>query len=171
MKDVSQQTLQDLITFIYRGEVKVNQDDFDGFLTIAKALAIKGLADANYDNFPAPKPTLSKRVQYQSSRTVPMTFSANSDLAPSNYYQQDNFDNENTSYGIKMENELNNDYDDDFQKDDIGEDNSTMDPKFIVPSDQCHANHHDSDADERQTDLIAPEPKRAKRAAPRKYLV
>lgn len=43
MKDVSKQTLEDLITFIYFGEVNVEQRNLDEFKKIVAALKIKGL--------------------------------------------------------------------------------------------------------------------------------
>lgn len=157
MKDVSKQTLEHLITFIYRGEVNVNQENLDEFFTTAKALEIKGLADENYVHssiFPAPEPTWSKplknALQYQSSQTVPMPFSLNSDPAPSNdHEQQDNFD-------------------DDYQCFGLGEDDSTMDQQLnVLSSDQCDANHCGSGANKKQMEFIAPKPKRMKRATPR----
>lgn len=45
MKDVSHQVLQDLITYIYNGQVNIEQDNLDEFLKTAKALKIKGLDD------------------------------------------------------------------------------------------------------------------------------
>lgn len=46
LKDVSQQTVNDLITFIYHGDVKVTQENLQDFFKTAKSLKIKGLADA-----------------------------------------------------------------------------------------------------------------------------
>lgn len=177
MKDVSKQTLQNLLTFIYRGEVKVNRDDLNEFITIANSLKIKGLADDNFDlsfNFPAAKPSSSKPFQYQSSqmaRSIPLA--VNSEPASPNYYQHsssdheqhDNFDNGNTNQVTEIGYELDNNYDDDYQCYGTGEDNSTMDQKFNVPS----GNHHDSGADDKQLVFIATNAKRVKRAAPRKH--
>lgn len=48
MKDVSKQTLERLITFIYCGEVNVGQGNVTEFLHMANELKIKGLADDSH---------------------------------------------------------------------------------------------------------------------------
>lgn len=48
MKDISHQTLEGLIEFIYMGEVTVHQESLADFLNTAKSLKIKGLIDQNY---------------------------------------------------------------------------------------------------------------------------
>lgn len=81
MKDVSKQTLERLITFIYCGEVNVGQENVTEFLHMAKELKIKGLADEPHENSnvnhnsesPATDVTGSSSVfngrQYQSTQT------------------------------------------------------------------------------------------------------
>lgn len=72
MTDVSRQTLQNLIEFIYTGEVNVNQHEFERFMSTAKALEIKGLADYKHPQLfekPASAPTTSG-TQFQSSHTL-----------------------------------------------------------------------------------------------------
>lgn len=90
MKDVSKQTLHDLITFIYNGAVDVEQHDFDDFLRTTKALEIKGLADSSVFEPQPSKPTLATTptyngTQYQSSHTFRFPNPANS--AQSSYFQ------------------------------------------------------------------------------------
>lgn len=46
LKDVTHQTLHDLITFIYHGNVKVKREHYDDFFKTAKSLKIKGLTEA-----------------------------------------------------------------------------------------------------------------------------
>lgn len=73
LTDVSKQTMDDLITFIYSGEVNVEEGDLASLLNTAKALKIKGLLDDCY----APQASNStwtapafNRSQYQSTRTI-----------------------------------------------------------------------------------------------------
>lgn len=47
LKDISQKTMQDLITFIYTGRVNVKQEDLNEFLQTADALKINGLFGDN----------------------------------------------------------------------------------------------------------------------------
>lgn len=74
LKDVSKQTADDLITYIYNGEVHVASDCLADFMSIAKALDIKGL---NGNSLPQPREftdanhiwpnTAFSGMQYQSS--------------------------------------------------------------------------------------------------------
>lgn len=48
MKDVSKQTLENLISFIYCGKVNIERDALADFFKTAKALQIKGIADGDY---------------------------------------------------------------------------------------------------------------------------
>lgn len=58
------QTMEGLITFIYRGEVKVKHECLDEFMNAAKALKIQGLNDSNcfkwFDSQRASTSTLAK---------------------------------------------------------------------------------------------------------------
>lgn len=111
MRDITKQTVEDLITFIYCGEVKVHQENVNDFLKTAKALKLNGLADECYEqtfDFGVSTSTWSapahNRLQYQSSQTNHVSNSANHDLAmahssydqkPENAYQiQNNFAHE-----------------------------------------------------------------------------
>lgn len=91
MKDVSKDILEDLITFIYHGEVRVNQNNLEAFFKTAKALEIRGLADRNCSQLLEPKCSASIRTslanpfngsQYQSTRTIPIQNSVNEKVYP-----------------------------------------------------------------------------------------
>lgn len=47
MKDVSYVSMSDLLTFMYKGEVQVNQENLGSFIKTAEALQIKGLTADN----------------------------------------------------------------------------------------------------------------------------
>lgn len=91
MKDVTKQALEDLITFIYCGEVKVSEECFEDFLNTAKALRIRGLDDRCYERAfysPESKPNRSTPSQFQSTQTVHVPKSANLDMNHSNFDQK-----------------------------------------------------------------------------------
>lgn len=48
MKDVSKETMAELIKYMYTGEVQVEQDTLNDFLNAAKSLAIKGATDDSF---------------------------------------------------------------------------------------------------------------------------
>lgn len=59
LKDISKKAIIDLITYIYRGEVNVEQECLEEFMNTAHALNIKGLADCNYSqSFDSQQPNL-----------------------------------------------------------------------------------------------------------------
>lgn len=84
MKDVSKQTLENLITFMYSGEVNVKQDELEEFLGSANALEIKGLG---YETYSQPSDLSAfntewsapacNRSQYQSTQTLRVSNLAN----------------------------------------------------------------------------------------------
>jgi hypothetical protein len=47
LKDVNQLVMQDLLSFIYKGEVNVKENNFEQFMKMAKMLQIKGLATSD----------------------------------------------------------------------------------------------------------------------------
>ena len=47
LKDVRYTDMRDLLDFMYRGEVSVDQDNLSGFLRVAESLRIKGLTEVN----------------------------------------------------------------------------------------------------------------------------
>ena len=49
LKDVKKQELEDILMFIYKGEVSVHQDELRNILVTAKSLMIRGLSDEVYD--------------------------------------------------------------------------------------------------------------------------
>lgn len=76
LKDVSKRTAEDLITFIYNGEVKIESKCLNNFLSVARTLDIKGLTDINHsqqsESFDAnqsrPNSPLNG-IQYQSTHS------------------------------------------------------------------------------------------------------
>lgn len=71
LKDVSKQTLENMITFMYSVEVSVNQKNVNEFIDIAKAFKIKGLFDDRDDNNESrPSSPASNGSQYQSTQSV-----------------------------------------------------------------------------------------------------
>lgn len=149
LKDVSKQTLESLITFIYRGEVSVEQGHWNEFHNIAKALKIKGLADdtrAKSLYFPAPKTTWSPPSQYQSTRTVQIGNIA----TPSNYYHQ-------SSNGYQQEDDIN------YGDNDDNMDDSSMKHQLDVQDNQWDSNYYDNGADHNETNENVSKVKRIKR--------
>lgn len=79
MKDISHQTMEGLLAFIYTGEVIVHQESLAEFLKIAKSLNIKGLIDPICSaSFTQDEPIESlwpeskynnQKLQYQSTQT------------------------------------------------------------------------------------------------------
>jgi len=67
LRGYSSQYLNQLIDFMYFGEVDVAQQDFDEFLRGAKDLQVQGLSE---DNTYQPKPKLSKSVQCEKTKNV-----------------------------------------------------------------------------------------------------
>lgn len=73
LKDVSKQTLEDLIKFIYSGEVNVNQKNVNEFLDAAKIFKIKGLFDDSDDNNTSRWSSSAQNgSQHQSTQTIPV---------------------------------------------------------------------------------------------------
>lgn len=178
MKDVSKQTLEDLITFIYRGEVNVNQNDLEGFFNTAKSLKIKGLENGNdAQSKSSCRSTPTKNgFQYQSSRTVQIPTPARSYSASANYSQQSWNDYKqqecfasqaSNEMSSNMVNEMVNSFDDDCQGYDYAINDggdSVLNHKFDAQSDQWNIELHTNAADEKKTDTKPPKAKRAKQA-------
>lgn len=179
MKDISKQTLQDLIKFIYSGEVYLNQSGLEEFINTAKALEIKGLTDemSSFDvqtseskwSMPA-----CSGFQYQSSRTVQVLNPVNSNfgLLDSCYNQpskedqkQDEFDIRDAEGIAESKYDMDNNYGDVYNHS-YGMDNnegSPMDQFSEGQTEQSNSNFYDSDSNETRTNTIAPKVKRAKR--------
>ncbi|GJQ69398.1 hypothetical protein Trydic_g6513 [Trypoxylus dichotomus] len=69
MKDVSYSAMNDLLTFMYQGEVQVNQEQLTTFIKTAEALQIKGLtSDGNNDSTEVPEEQPEEPVP---TKTVP----------------------------------------------------------------------------------------------------
>lgn len=172
MKDVSKRTIEDLLTFIYRGEVNVNQSDLVVFLETAKALKIKGLIDESFTQaFDVRTPASNwsslapqNGFQYQSSQTVIVKNVANSVAGRSNYHQvstnvrQNDFGNcemSQNSYGSDIS------HGDDCRNDQrINNDESTMDQTYDVPSDLEWGTKHGHN--QRETEMVDLKAKRTK---------
>lgn len=91
LKDVSKQVIEDLLTFIYSGEIGVNEKNLEEFFKTAKSLEIKGLADRSGSQAYESKSSASigtspvysfNGSQYQSTRTVPVQSPANENIDP-----------------------------------------------------------------------------------------
>lgn len=63
LKDISKQTIIDLITYIYCGEVNVKQECFDSFMNAAQALNIKGLNESNGFQSLDSQPSVSTSIE------------------------------------------------------------------------------------------------------------
>lgn len=119
LKNVTKQTLEDLIAFIYCGNVNVKQENLHEFLSTAKALNIKGLADDGYThsvNIPLSNFNFTTSsyngLQYQSTRTIPVPEQVKPNpYEPSHYEIPVNAVLENENSGIHNGN--GNGYDDD----------------------------------------------------------
>lgn len=130
MKDVSKQTLEQLITFIYCGEVNVGKENVTEFLRTAKELKIKGFSDGYHEyssgsratDVTGTTPVFNGR-QYQSTQTSLVDQPTNADFSPA----PSDFGNLVHDYGISNEVESPaNDYDVYFD-DQIGEIVSNLD--------------------------------------------
>lgn len=124
LKDVSKETLEDLITFIYSGQVDVKQEHLEDFFQTAKALDIKGLTAGGYANSDDMQPTVPNSfvkqtfegAQYQSTRTIPVPNQTKSKRSePSQYETQINQHQHNYEYDVVNEFNVNsNEYGDYF---------------------------------------------------------
>ena len=52
MRGIRAKDLLAVVDYIYSGEIKVNQEDLDGFLALAVELKLKGLAKAGTEDIP-----------------------------------------------------------------------------------------------------------------------
>lgn len=104
LKDISHETLADLIAYIYRGEVNIKRENLEEFLKTAKSLKIKGLdEDVNLTtmnfgrNFSSnAQHCQTKRKIEQSKSSIPSkrmntTPSSSNDHAPKECPQADGF--------------------------------------------------------------------------------
>lgn len=74
MKDVSYLALSDLLTFMYQGEVQVNQEHLGTFIKTAEALQIKGLTGdssvSKKKTMHYKKQCIKKRKQYIEKKNI-----------------------------------------------------------------------------------------------------
>lgn len=76
MKDVSHKTLGNLITYMYYGEVSVDAENLDEFISAAKSLKIKGLNDdSDSEAIYSAAPGASKISKHQLKRSTQATHS------------------------------------------------------------------------------------------------
>lgn len=170
MKDVSKQTIEDLITFIYCGEVKVAQENVDDFLQTAAALKIKGLADGCYEQADDSRASTStwsaaayNRLQYQSSRTVQIPKSANHKVAHSSYNAfQNDFEHENSeSFNENIE-DMDTNINIGSYVNYMNNDDFSVNQKFKIGNDQWDTDSKNG-FDETPTTATASKAKRSKR--------
>lgn len=149
MKDVSKQTLHDLMTFIYRGEVNVTRANLEHFLNTAKVLKIKGLTDecpSHAFEYQTSTPSCSTPAhngcQFQSSHTIRIQSPANEQtfsdsVLPSyqqpqqqqranDFYQQIDFEYNAGNPGNSMIDIAECHFDDDFYGNDMANGNPLM---------------------------------------------
>lgn len=71
MKDVKFEQLKAMLDYMYRGEVKISQDQLGTFLKAAESLQIKGLSDgtSKYESQPKHKSTSDSKTLRPSSKT------------------------------------------------------------------------------------------------------
>lgn len=166
MKDVSKETMVQLVTFIYTGEVSVPPETMTEFLKTAEALKIKGLA-GGYSHSQLLKSVReqpvqaksSKGVQFQSSqinrnRAEHSSESQSTIDTPTTSHQQvkqEQHDDEQFSDGISLSSERSNAY---------GMDNDSID------SIDRHNDDNAGDDDENQTTNTESNEPMAKRAKP-----
>lgn len=175
MTDVSKQTIEDLITFIYCGKVKVPQANVDDFLKTAKAMKIKGLANRCYEETFDSRASTStwsapayNRLQYHSSQTVQVPKSANHNLTHSSYNafkpQEDfktDLGNANSMHGNGCEMD-NNSYNCSYGND-MSLDDSLLNQKFETENDEWDGDSGKKLYDTPVTATAPPKAKRLKR--------
>lgn len=117
MKDVSKQTMESLMSFMYKGEVDVKRDLLLDFMNTAQALKIKGLADDRFSfksgNQQQQQPTQSVQheavhgaIQYQSSNVNRNNSAAMTHQnQPATIHEQRSM-NENHLTAVKMSSDL-----------------------------------------------------------------
>merc|ERR1719291_536587 len=64
LRKVKHTNLQNLITFMYQGEVDVTEDNLHSFLETAEDLNIRGLSEANTEGLNSIRENPSERTQY-----------------------------------------------------------------------------------------------------------
>lgn len=50
LRDVKKQEMEALLSFMYNGEVRINQEHLPEFLKTARSLQVRGLVDFNKEN-------------------------------------------------------------------------------------------------------------------------
>lgn len=142
---MSKETLNDLITFIYCGEVKLTRSNLNEFINTAKNLKIKGCYEQPFD-FQTSQPIQSKNahngLQYQSSQTVQVQKLANFEyeLKPTNLFQTRDdieFGNDDTINGNGYEMDIN--VETGSYGNDLNNDDSLMDLNSNVQDDKRNA--------------------------------
>lgn len=160
MKNVSKKTLDNLIKFIYTGQVNVAQHNLEEFFNTAKALEIKGLVDkstvqgASSSSWPIR--SNNNRLQFQSTR--PIRNQIQTHRSPSVYHEGDNFDQKSIN---ETEENVPSNFDADLLDDGTGYDDPPIDQSFESFDQQWNAENYYNQSDEK---MIAPQAKRAKRA-------
>lgn len=79
MKDVALKDLNQVIEFMYKGEINVTKDAINSFLMVAKSFQVRGLAHVSevtkdlFQSTPTPTPSTSKGIGTETSMTVAPT--------------------------------------------------------------------------------------------------
>ena len=71
LKDVESSHLELVLQYMYKGEIKVQEDELVKVLSTAQALEIKGLSDKNNSEPPAPPPTRVQELVIEPSLVTP----------------------------------------------------------------------------------------------------
>lgn len=175
MKDISKQTIEDLIKFMYGGEVNVEQDDLQDFFMAANALQIKGLDDG-FNKFHSQMYQSSsikphKRLQYQSTQTNHFTgsftateFNVTSTPAPTLNINSTKYENQDKNE-LDFKDEdfalTDGDSDGDFEYDN-GTEEPVIDHKFTAFAEKWN-NDIETGTGKARMDTGAPMAKRIKR--------
>lgn len=164
MKDVSKKTLENLIKFIYTGQVNVAQHNLEEFFNTATALEIEGLVNNGSDiqgasNSSWPARSKNNGLQFQSTQTI-----QNQSQSPSVYQEGDNFDQKSTNETKENVHGYASNFNADLFDDDTGYDEPSIDQSFESYYQQWNAENYDNQSDDIPTKIIAPQAKRAKRA-------
>lgn len=170
MKDVSKQTLEDLIKFIYTGEANVAQDNLEEFFDTAKALEINGITDdgniQGVSNSPSSARSTYNGLQFQSTQTIryQSQSSTSSYERSSNVYQElDSFDQNRSNEKEENAHGFVGNFDADSFGDGTGYVDASMDPNVESYGQQWNGEYYGNQSDGTPTTMVHQRAKRVKR--------